>query len=178
RVHWKSMVNCSASALRANAVLAHSGARRSGPHRAMPTYTAAWGVAMGEHEGTVKHAPRPARALAANRRQGQGDAREGGLVCAAIHAENELSGSATIRNAMCACCTPQNSAHWPWKRAGTSAWSQVVLTWPGMRSRLPCRLGTQKLWMTSRDVSSSVTGRPTGKWISLAVVTVWLGGSS
>ena len=39
----------------------------------------------------------------------------------------------------------------------------------GMRSCLPIRLGTQKLWITSAASSSSVTGRPTGMWISLAV---------
>ena len=44
-------------------------------------------------------------------------------------------------------------------------------TGPGIRSILPCRFGTQKLWITSVESRSNATGRPTGMWISLAVVT-------
>ena len=34
-------------------------------------------------------------------------------------------------------------------------------------------LGTQKLWMTSREVPWMRTGAPTGTWISFAVVTMF-----
>src|SRR4051812_35052367 len=44
---------------------------------------------------------------------------------------------------------------------------------PGMASRLPCKLGTQKLWMTSADASFTWMGRPTGTCISYAVVN-WI----
>ena len=55
------------------------------------------------------------------------------------------------------------------RRPGRSACRQSVLTWPGIRSFLPCRFGTQKLWITSTERSVSSTGRPTGMWISFAV---------
>ena len=45
----------------------------------------------------------------------------------------------------------------------------------GSRSSLPCSSGTQKLWMTSADVSRSSTGSPTGMCSSLATVTPCVG---
>ncbi len=42
---------------------------------------------------------------------------------------------------------------------------------PGIRSRLPVRFGTQKLWMTSRDIVLSTTGTPTGMCSSFGVLT-------
>ena len=44
-----------------------------------------------------------------------------------------------------------------------------------MTSILPASCGIQKEWMTSWLVSSMRTGRPTGMWISLAVVKTRLG---
>ena len=55
---------------------------------------------------------------------------------------------------------------------------RVRVGWPGIMSRLPWRLGTQKLWITSVDCRSNWTVRPTGMWISLAVVTIRLGSAS
>ena len=50
--------------------------------------------------------------------------------------------------------------------------------WPGSRSCFPASPGTQKLWITpdptepdGPEVSETYTGRPTGTWISFAVVT-------
>ena len=40
---------------------------------------------------------------------------------------------------------------------------------PGVASRLPPRPGTQKLWITSTLPISRLTGRPAGRWRSLAV---------
>ena len=48
------------------------------------------------------------------------------------------------------------------KDAGASARIIVALSCPGIRSVLPCRFGTQKLWITSVDCSVISTGRPTG----------------
>ena len=62
-----------------------------------------------------------------------------------IHASNWSGGSATTQNAMCACCRPQNSAHCPRNLPGRSASIHSVVTREGIRSRFPCRLGTQKL---------------------------------
>ena len=72
---------------------------------------------------------------------------------------------------MLACCSPQNSAHAPPYSPGSSASRTSVLVPSGSMSSLPCSSGTQKLWMTSADVSRSSTGSPTGMWISLATVT-------
>ena len=41
------------------------------------------------------------------------------------------------------------------RRPAVSAWSTASLSRPGIRSVLPCRFGTQKLWMTSADCSSN-----------------------
>ena len=43
--------------------------------------------------------------------------------------------------------------------------------WPGTMSTLPSSAGSQKLWMTSSDVSVTSTFRPTGIRNSLAVTT-------
>jgi hypothetical protein len=53
-------------------------------------------------------------------------------------------------------------------RAGRRAGASCAVR-PGIRSFLPCRLGTQRLWITSSDFSVTTTGRPTGTCISLAV---------
>ena len=63
---------------------------------------------------------------------------------------------------MWACCMPQNSAHWPRYRPGLSARIHSSVTRDGMRSRLPWRLGTQKLWMTSLDVPADLNGAADG----------------
>ena len=49
---------------------------------------------------------------------------------------------------------------------------------PGIRSFLPCRFGTQKLWITSSACSVMTTGRPTGTCSSLAVVKMRDGSAS
>ena len=72
---------------------------------------------------------------------------------------------------MLACCSPQNSAHSPPYTPGSSASITRVFVPSGRTSSLPCRSGTQKLWMTSAEISRSSTGSPTGTWISLATVT-------
>src|SRR4026208_1452867 len=43
------------------------------------------------------------------------------------------------------------------------------VTLPGIASRFPPRRGTQKLWMTSVLAISRLTGRPAGRWRSVAV---------
>jgi len=73
---------------------------------------------------------------------------------------------------MRACCSPQNAAHWPRHVPAFDACIQVVFSLPGTRSILPIRFGVQKLWMTSAERSSTRSGRPTGTWISLAVVAM------
>ena len=75
------------------------------------------------------------------------------------------------RKFILACCSPQNSAHAPRYSPGSSASSTSVLGPSGSMSSLPCSSGTQKLWMTSAEVSVSSTGSPAGMWISLATVT-------
>src|SRR5205823_11222600 len=88
-----------------------------------------------------------------------------------------VSATKTIR--MCACCSPQYSAHCPRNSPARLAVNHVVVGCPGTRSFLPWIFGTQKLWITSLDCSSNFTGFPTGTWISFAVVTISLGcGSS
>ena len=64
--------------------------------------------------------------------------------------------------AIFACSIPQNSAHCPRKVPGRSACIQIAVTYPGTRSRLPCRLGAQKLWITSCEPTLKTTGRPVG----------------
>ena len=44
-----------------------------------------------------------------------------------------------------------------------------MLCWPGMTSTLAASWGTQKLWITSRDLNPISTCSPTGTGISLAV---------
>ena len=63
---------------------------------------------------------------------------------------------------MRACWRPQYSAHWPRWMPGRSAWSHVSVVRPGIMSILPWSAGTQKLWMTSREVSRTRTRRPGG----------------
>ena len=65
--------------------------------------------------------------------------------------------------------SPQNSAHWPVNVPTDSAVNVMRFTCPGIRSRLPPRLGAQKLWMTSAVEISRTTGRPTGTCSSFAV---------
>ena len=98
--------------------------------------------------------------------------------CCVSHRAKLSGGSATTRNPILACWCPQNSAHWPRYSPAESACSQRLFSRPGIRSRLPLRLGGQKLWMTSVETSSTTTGRPTGMWISLAVVTQCCGSES
>ena len=43
---------------------------------------------------------------------------------------------------------------------------------PGIRSFVPLRFGTQRLWITSSDFKVKTTGRPTGTCSSLAVLKV------
>ena len=56
-------------------------------------------------------------------------------------------GSTTTCSAIRACCSPQNSAHWPRCRPGSPV--SEVWTRPGTMSTLPASAGTQKLWITS-----------------------------
>src|SRR6185312_7281148 len=93
----------------------------------------------------------------------------------ASQASNAARGCATTKNAILACASPQYSAHCPRYVPGVSARNQSALVYPGMRSLLPFRLGAQKLWITSSDCSRSWMGTPTGTWISLAVVTSFVG---
>ena len=60
-------------------------------------------------------------------------------------------------------------------RCPPSARNAIVDSRPGIRSFLPARLGTQKLWMTSSARRLISTGRPTGTWSSLAVAKVRAG---
>src|SRR5256885_3384965 len=76
---------------------------------------------------------------------------------------------------ICACCAPQNSAHWPRKIPVLVGVMVMSVLRPGMRSSLPARLGTQKLWMTSLDWRLMCTGTPTGRGSSFAVRTIFDG---
>jgi hypothetical protein len=72
---------------------------------------------------------------------------------------------------MRACCSPQNSAHWPRQVPGVLVRTSKCCTRPGTMSILPASAGTQKLWITSALASARYTGRPVGMRISLAVIT-------
>ena len=50
-----------------------------------------------------------------------------GCRIAASQPSKSSSDSATTSSAMCACCRPQNSAHWPRKMPGRSACSQIAV---------------------------------------------------
>jgi hypothetical protein len=56
----------------------------------------------------------------------------------------------------------QNSAQRPVNVPARSARNWIVAVRPGIRSFLPCRFGTQKLWITSSDSSVTTTGLPIG----------------
>src|ERR1041385_65033 len=88
-----------------------------------------------------------------------------------IQAANCSGVSEITRNPIRACCSPQNSAHWPLKVPVTSALNQSGLCLPGKTSRLPANWGTQKLWITSTVVIRRFTVFPTGTCISSAVTT-------
>ena len=64
---------------------------------------------------------------------------------------------------------PQYSVHCPRNSPGSSASSFHGWSRFGTASRLPFSLGTQKLWITSREVIVSATSRPAGMTRSLAV---------
>ena len=72
------------------------------------------------------------------------------------------SDSATTSSAMCACCRPQNSAHCPRKTPGRSASIHRAVVSRGSNHVCLWRFGTQKLWITSREVTLRTTGRPIG----------------
>src|SRR5688572_6442746 len=65
-----------------------------------------------------------------------------GLACAARHASNSLTRWAMRSSAICACCSPQNSAQRPCQVPSLSARMTRLLSRPGMMSRLPATLGT------------------------------------
>ena len=73
-------------------------------------------------------------------------ARRAGL--ARSHASNAGRGSATTKNAMCACCSPQNSAHCP-RNARPVGLEATAFVWPGIMSIFRFSSGTQKLCTTS-----------------------------
>ena len=87
------------------------------------------------------------------------------------------------RSAPCARAeAPQYSAHWPRKTPGcVGAQPAACCRGPGTRSILPCRFGTQKLWITSvacsvnRDRPADrhvdlVRGRHLQRWIGVLVL--------
>ncbi len=92
------------------------------------------------------------------------------VCCCAAHAAKPAVSSTMTRKRMFACDSPQNSAHCPKTTPAESGVNVIRVVRPGITSRFPPSLGAQKLWMTSAEVMTRVTGRPTGMCISLAVV--------
>ena len=63
---------------------------------------------------------------------------------------------------MTACRTPQSSAQRPSKTPSRVGVKRSSFVLPGIASRFPVSSGTHQLWLTSKETSSSVTGRSTG----------------
>ena len=92
---------------------------------------------------------------------------------------NQAAYSSTVstisRKRMRPCWWPQYSEQAPMYVPVLVGRKWMVFRRPGIMSSLPPICGTQKLWMTSTEMSWAVTLRSTGTWISLAVTNLPLG---
>ena len=71
---------------------------------------------------------------------------------------------------MTVCRTPQSSAQRPSKTPSRVGVKRSSFVRPGIASRFPVSSGTHQLWFTSKETSSSLTGRSTGSTsVSMAI---------
>src|SRR5713226_2378153 len=91
----------------------------------------------------------------------------GPACCCCNHCWNSPCETASTRNNTPLWPAPHNSAHTPRYSPALVALKVMRLTRPGFASILPYRSGTQKLWITSAEVTSNTSGVPTGMCRSL-----------
>src|ERR1700722_15563921 len=103
------------------------------------------------------------------------------FVCAGLFSSwtqrSNCSGESTYtRRSIFACCVPQYCAHWPTYTPTLCGSIHIVLSRFGIKSVLPARRGTQKLWSVSADdreryVGVGFAGSLIGTCSSFAVTT-------
>src|ERR1700722_18822987 len=101
------------------------------------------------------------------------------FVCAGLFSSwtqrSNCSGESTYtRRSIFACCVPQYCAHWPTYNPTLCGSIHILLTRFGIKSVLPARRGTQKLWSVSAEsnfkkVGVGCEGSLTGTCNSFAV---------